>query len=261
MSFRPPRNLPVISILYVAYFVLITSYWRSNHYVQPRQLDLWTRCSHNASSPPSMKALSLLRKANTEPYPTAPQRPLSFELNISERPPTSDQLRTMQRYYGRPISTFLSAHPTSDGSQSGSGDEFERIVQNAEKNKMALKYPLVVDWDAGKIAVGDLADVQKILDARQKARDAGNDSNSSNSPGGAGGEKKGWFSGLFGGSWPGLWPWYIMHYAFNGWCMMRGCTWAYRPIDCNGKCYLPRILGSDPDPFTSWHSHSPKLVN
>jgi hypothetical protein len=140
-----------------------------------------------------MKALSLLRKASTEPYPTAPHRPLSFELNVSERTPTSDQFKTMQRYYGRPISSFLSAHPTSGGSETGSGDEVERIVQTAEKNRMALKFPLVVDWDAGKVAVGDLTEVQKILDARQKARDEGHDA-------GGGETKKGWFGGLFGSS-------------------------------------------------------------
>lgn len=51
----------------------------------------------------------------------------------------------------------------------------------------------MVDWDAGKIAVGDMNDVQKILDARLKIRDGGDD-------GKAGGEKKGFLSGLFGGS-------------------------------------------------------------
>lgn len=101
----------------------------------------------------------------------------------------------MQRYYGRPISTFLSAHPTSAGSETGSGDEVERVVKTAEKNRTALKYPLVVDWDGGKVAVGDLSEVQKILDARLKARnDASTGGNSE------GGEKKGWFSGLFGSS-------------------------------------------------------------
>jgi hypothetical protein len=79
------------------------------------------------------------------------------------------------------------------GEESSGADEAERVRQTAQKNAMALKYPIVVDWDAGKIAVGDMNDVQKILDGRLKMRDAGGEA-------GGGGEKKGFISGLFGGS-------------------------------------------------------------
>jgi hypothetical protein len=65
---------------------------------------------------------------------------------------------------------------------------------------MALKYPIVVDWDAGKIAVGDMGDVQKILDDRAKSRDSGSGGASGSGASSEGGEKKGWFGGLFGGS-------------------------------------------------------------
>jgi len=78
--------------------------------------------------------------------------------------------------------------------EEGSGeDEAERVRQTAQKNAMALKYPIVVDWDAGKIAVGDMNDVQKILDERLKKRDSEDD-------GKTGGEKKGFLTGLFGSS-------------------------------------------------------------
>lgn len=165
MSFRPPRNLPVLSIF------------------------------HNASSPPSVKALNLLRRAVSEPYPAPPKPPLPVELSVVERLPTSDQFRTMQRYYGRPITAFLSAHPSSSGSESGAGkDEVERVVQTAKANPLALKYPIVVDWDAGKIAVGSVSDVEALLQARAKMRDEGGES-----PGG-GEQKKGLLGSLFGSS-------------------------------------------------------------
>jgi hypothetical protein len=112
--------------------------------------------------------------------------------------PTADQLRTMQRYYGRPVSAFLSAHPSTSGSEAGGsgGDEVERVVQAAKGSAMALKYPIVVDWDAGKIAVGSVDDVEGLLRARAKLRDDGG-----TDEGGGGGEgKKGLLSSLFGSS-------------------------------------------------------------
>ncbi len=94
----------------------------------------------------------------------------------------------MQRYYGRPVTAFLSAHPSS-GDGKGE-DEVDRVRNAAEKNPLALKYPIVVDWDAGKIAVGDMEEVKRLLDARA------NDS----SEGGQGSQGKGFLGGLFGSS-------------------------------------------------------------
>jgi hypothetical protein len=145
-----------------------------------------------------MKALGILRRAVSEPYPAPPKPPLSFELSVVERLPTSDQFRTMQRYYGRPISAFLSAHPSTSGSEGGTGkDEVERVIQTAKANPMALKYPIVVDWDAGKIAVGSVNDVEGLLQARARLRDEDGEGGG----GKTGGEqKKGLLSSLFGSS-------------------------------------------------------------
>ncbi|KAG8835263.1 hypothetical protein FRC17_004570 [Serendipita sp. 399] len=163
MSFRPPRNLPVISIF------------------------------HNAASPPSQRALALLKKAVSEPYPSSSKSPLPIELSVVERTPTSDQFRTMQRYYGRPISAFLSAHPSVSSSENSSEtDEAERVRDTVRQNPMALKYPIVVDWDAGKIAVGDISEVERILNERVNSND--------NPDGGEGGRKEGFLAGLFGSS-------------------------------------------------------------
>lgn len=71
----------------------------------------------------------------------------------------------------------------------------ERVMQTAKGNPMALKYPIVVDWDAGKIAVGSVSDVEGILQARAKVRD------DEGGEGDAGGElKKGLLGSLFGSS-------------------------------------------------------------
>ena len=73
----------------------------------------------------------------------------------------------------------------------------ERVVQTAKANPMALKYPIVVDWDAGKIAVGNVSDVEALLQARAKTRDDGGEGDG----GSAGGEqKKGILGSLFGSS-------------------------------------------------------------
>jgi hypothetical protein len=101
----------------------------------------------------------------------------------------------MQRYYGRPITAFLSAHPSSNEEGKGA-DEVERVRNTGTKNPLALKYPLVVDWDRAKIAVGDINDVKKILDSRAEERDSGG----SDGSGSGDGQNKGVFSKLFGGS-------------------------------------------------------------
>ena len=113
----------------------------------------------------------------------------------------------MQRYYGRPVSAFLSAHPSASSSSSsssssrgaigGAEDEAERVVVTAKASPMALKYPIVVDWDAGKIAVGNVADVEEMLQARAKLRDGGGDGDGGD---GGGERKKGLLSSLFGSS-------------------------------------------------------------
>lgn len=101
--------------------------------------------------------------------------------------PTTDQLKTMQRYHRKPLSDFLSAHPSAS---SGEATDVEGIREAASKSLGALKWPIVVNWDEGLIAVGDVSEVQGMLEAMRAKRDG------NNAPGG---EKK-WFGGLFGKS-------------------------------------------------------------
>ncbi|OCH87833.1 hypothetical protein OBBRIDRAFT_795813 [Obba rivulosa] len=134
---------------------------------------------HNPASPPSNAALRLLQNAVSGPYPphkpSAP--PLSFKLDVVENtPPTPDQFRTILSYVranapnneekSSPAS-FLSAHPTVHTRPTSA----EGLAHLASQNPNALNWPIVVDWDHGKAAVGDVEDVKSILEELRKRRD------------------------------------------------------------------------------------------
>ncbi|KAI0641042.1 thioredoxin-like protein [Trametes meyenii] len=128
---------------------------------------------HNPASPASIKALKLLQSAIASPYPPSRSSalPLKFDLEVVEnRPPTSDQLRTILSYLpSKPLSpdVLLSAHPTVDARPTN----VEGVSQLASQNPHALKWPIVVDWNNGKAAVGDIEGVKAILEELRKKRD------------------------------------------------------------------------------------------
>jgi len=148
---------------------------------------------HNTSSPPSITALQLLRAALSSPYP--PSRPdappLKFNLEVVEnKPPTSDQLRTILSYIPAATSAtggvspdvLVSSHPTVEVRPTST----EGVSKLASQNLHALKWPVVVDWDAGRAAVGDVDGVKSILEELRKKRD-GEMQDEGHKP-------KGWFS-------------------------------------------------------------------
>jgi arsenate reductase-like glutaredoxin family protein len=132
--------------------------------------------SHSPSSPPSQKALSLLRAAVSQPYPAGSQsKPLDFDLDVAEEVPTSDQLSTIAEYASVPLSSFVSAHPSSASNSSSSSDEgdaaAENLAKSAEKAPNSFKWPVVVDWNNGRAAVGNVEGVKSILEEIRKKRD------------------------------------------------------------------------------------------
>ncbi|KIJ36404.1 hypothetical protein M422DRAFT_61163 [Sphaerobolus stellatus SS14] len=160
MSFRFHRGLPNISIF------------------------------HSRISPPSVQALKLLQAAQTGPYPpnSNPPKPLEFNLDVVEdTPPTSDQISTILSYTKKSIGSLLSAHPSSTaaGDQPATVKGLQSLVQS---NPRALKWPIVVNWDDGQAAVGDLDGVKGILESLRKKRD-GEESAESDVD-----QPKGWFS-------------------------------------------------------------------
>ncbi|KZT25020.1 hypothetical protein NEOLEDRAFT_1066162, partial [Neolentinus lepideus HHB14362 ss-1] len=150
---------------------------------------------HHPSSPPSVKALNLLKAAVSAPYPASKPDapPLRFNLDIVEStPPTPDQLRTILSYLPSasaspaPLSTLLSSHPSAP-----SGSEQPRtadaVTKLASSNPSALKWPIVVDWDSGKASIGDVEGVKSILEELRRKRDGEANGEEEN-------KSKGWFS-------------------------------------------------------------------
>ncbi|KAJ7151714.1 hypothetical protein C8R46DRAFT_491239 [Mycena filopes] len=123
----------------------------------------WTRTLHeisifhHAASPPSVKALEILRSALSAPYPPGKgSAPLQFNLEVVEGPPNSDQLRTIMSYLPSKnagssspsaASTFLSAHPSTASSD---GANLTMVESLAREKPNTFKWPVVVDWNAGK---------------------------------------------------------------------------------------------------------------
>ncbi|KAI0072401.1 hypothetical protein K474DRAFT_1667893 [Panus rudis PR-1116 ss-1] len=133
---------------------------------------------HNPSSPPSQTALRLLNAALSGPYPpsSGSNKPLKFNLEVIEnKPPTPDQLRTILSYI-KPTSptsssaipdVFVSSHPAADVAPKTLQD----VSSLASRNPNVLKWPIVVDWDDGRAAVGDVEGVKSILEELRKKRD------------------------------------------------------------------------------------------
>ncbi|KAJ7479975.1 thioredoxin-like protein [Mycena galericulata] len=141
----------------------------------------WTRTVHEISifhhptSPPSVKALGLLRSALSGPYPPGSSKPLQFNLEVVEAPPNADQLSTILSYLpsknsssDSAASVFLSAHPSSASSD---GASIAAISSMGRDRPNAFKWPVVVDWNAGKASVGDVEGVKGILELLRQKRD------------------------------------------------------------------------------------------
>lgn len=133
-----------------------------------------TIISHHPSSPPSVRALALLRSSLSSPYPPdkPSSPPLDFNLDVVEStPPTPDQLSTIMSYLPSKstMSTFISSHPTSPPSENLS--TVDAVSQLAASNPSAFKWPIVVDWTGGRASIGDVDGVKGILEAIRQQRD------------------------------------------------------------------------------------------
>lgn len=66
--------------------------------------------------------------------------------------------------------TFISAHPSAP-SASERPESTVGIVELGQKSPLAIKWPIVVDWNNGKASVGDVDGVKGILEHLRKKRD------------------------------------------------------------------------------------------
>ena len=119
-----------------------------------------------------------MNAAASGPYPASkPDAPsLNFNLEVIEnKPPTADQLRTILSYLpsarsatsGISPDVLVSSHPSVSARPASA----EGVAKLASNSLHALKWPIVVDWDGGRAAVGDVEGVKSILEELRKKRD------------------------------------------------------------------------------------------
>lgn len=93
----------------------------------------------------------------TEQVPSSRREP--FDLNITEDPPTSDQLQTILEYVGTSgIATIVKGAST----QAEAMRKFRESHDNFQR-------PVVVDWSNGKAVAGDKeSEILKLLNEQKK---------------------------------------------------------------------------------------------
>ncbi|KAI1019674.1 hypothetical protein LB504_009623 [Fusarium proliferatum] len=121
---------------------------------------------HKASSPASVRVANLLKQvsanatsgatldqASDHSAQTAPIRD-QFELNITEDPPTDDQVKTILEYVGsNSIPKVIK----------GANNEKEALRKFKESKESFIR-PVVVDWNNGKAIAGDNeSEILKLL--------------------------------------------------------------------------------------------------
>ncbi|KAL2023577.1 hypothetical protein VTK56DRAFT_2185 [Thermocarpiscus australiensis] len=126
---------------------------------------------HKATSPASMRVAALLRQTSAAASETATEDQASnhsaqsnvrrpeFELQITEQPPTADQLKTILEYVGS------QGIPSVVKGASTEKEALRKFQEDAEN----FQRPVVVDWNNGRARAGDNeSEILKMLNALQK---------------------------------------------------------------------------------------------
>lgn len=121
---------------------------------------------HKPSSQASTRVLTLLKQSHAQSVAHAtedqasshePQKKAEkpeFELDVTEDPPTSDQLKNILEYLGGPSAAGKVVQGASDES-----DALRRLKADGE----AFQRPLVVDWNQGKAGMSTFTALQFFL--------------------------------------------------------------------------------------------------
>lgn len=108
---------------------------------------------HKPSSQASLRAHTLLKQANAQSVATATEDQASshhaqdkaerteFELDVTEAPPTADQLKNILEYLGGPSAVGRIIQGATDET-----DALRRLKADGD----SFQRPLVVDWNQGK---------------------------------------------------------------------------------------------------------------
>ncbi|KAK4232255.1 thioredoxin-like protein [Podospora fimiseda] len=112
---------------------------------------------HKAGSPTSTKVVNLLKQASIAAAESSSKR--EFELDITERDPTADQVSTILGYVGDKgaSSVIENAATASDA------------LKKFKENVSYFQKPLVVDWHNGKVVAGENeSEILKLIEALPK---------------------------------------------------------------------------------------------
>ncbi|KAI1645852.1 DUF1687-domain-containing protein [Daldinia loculata] len=124
---------------------------------------------HKAGSPASTRAATLLKQISANATETATEDQASdhshqthpklsrqeFELNITEEPPTADQLKTILEYVGKnKIGSIVQGASTEN-----------EALKKFRESKENFKRPVIVDWNNGKAIASDKeSEILKMLE-------------------------------------------------------------------------------------------------
>jgi len=123
---------------------------------------------HKPSNPASTRILTLLKQTSAAASTTATEDQASnhsdhsrtqhdhapFDLDVVEGPPTADQLRSIISYVGE----------RNAGSVVPGAQDAADAARKMRQDMNAFRRPLVVDWNAGKVVVGEKqSDVIEML--------------------------------------------------------------------------------------------------
>ncbi|TVY54886.1 putative redox protein fmp46, mitochondrial [Lachnellula cervina] len=123
---------------------------------------------HKASSPASLRVHTLLKQASATAGSTATEDQASdhsaqthpgrkeFELNITEEPPTEDQLKNILEYVGAGKIGQVVKAATSEAD----------ALKKFKLNKESFQWPVTVDWENGRAVQGDnQSEILKLVQA------------------------------------------------------------------------------------------------
>ncbi|KAF2712727.1 hypothetical protein K504DRAFT_464790 [Pleomassaria siparia CBS 279.74] len=128
---------------------------------------------HQPSNAASTRALTLLKQANAHSVAHATEDQASshaahdtaerneFELDVTEAPPTGDQLKNILEYLG--------GGPSIAGKLIRDAKDQNDALKKLEKDGEAFQRPVVVNWHLGKAVAGDSeSEIMSLLRAIPK---------------------------------------------------------------------------------------------
>ncbi|TVY27022.1 hypothetical protein LHYA1_G003838 [Lachnellula hyalina] len=123
---------------------------------------------HKASSPASLRVHTLLKQASATASSTATEDQASdhsaqthparqeFELDVTEDPPTEDQLKNILEYVG----------PGKIGQVVKAATTESEALKQFKLNKQSFQWPVTVDWENGRAVQGDNeSEILKLIQA------------------------------------------------------------------------------------------------